>query len=91
MAADRRLAAALWPLYRRAPGRGQYALNGTPQVAWTHAASFVAAAAAANAAGDGSATPSLLGQADAAHPTYYGDAWAALGRVMLTSSALGTC
>jgi cellulose synthase/poly-beta-1,6-N-acetylglucosamine synthase-like glycosyltransferase len=91
VAADRRLAAALWPLYRRAPGRGQYALNGTPQVGWTHASSFVAAAAAANAAGDGSATASLLGQADDAHPTYYGDAWAALGRVMLTSSALGTC
>ena len=89
--ADRRLAAEEWPLYRRAPGRGSYALNGTPQVSWSHGASFVAAAAAAHAARHGGAAAALLGDADAAHPTYYGEAWAALGRVMLTSSALGGC
>ena len=36
----------------------------------------------------------LLDQADeanSAHPTYYGAAWVALGRVMLTSNALGAC
>ena len=30
-------------------------------------------------------------EADASTPTYYGSAWVALGRVMLTSSALGSC
>ena len=91
MPADRRLAAEEWPLYRRVPGRGSYALNGTPQVSWSHGASFVAAAASAHAARHGGAAAALLGDADAAHPTYYGEAWAALGRVMLTSSALGGC
>jgi hypothetical protein len=92
--ADRRLAAALWPLYRGAPGHGAYALDGSPQTTWTHASSFVAAAGAAQAAGDGGATANLLDRAaaaDATHPTYYGAAWVALGRVMLTSSALGGC
>jgi hypothetical protein len=28
---------------------------------------------------------------DSSQPTYYGAAWVALGRVMLTSSALGGC
>ena len=92
--ADRRLAAGLWPLYRRAPGRSAYALDGRPLGGQHHAASFVAAAAAARAAGDGAAGDRLLDRAaalDRAHPTYYGAAWVALGRVLLTSSALGTC
>ncbi len=55
---------------------------------------FVAAAAAAKAAGDSQDAARLLGQAqaqDRAHPTYYGAAWVALGRVMLTTNALGSC
>jgi endoglucanase len=92
--ADRRLAAALWPLYRRAPGRSAYATDGRPVTSQRHAASFVAAAAAARAAGHRAAAAHLLELAEAAdreHPTYYGAAWAALGRVLLTSSALGAC
>jgi cellulose synthase (UDP-forming) len=92
--ADRRIAARLWLLYRRHPGISTYALNGSPIGGQTHAASYVAAAAAAKAAGDDGATEQLLDQAQQANssqPTYYGAAWVALGRVMLTSSALGSC
>jgi cellulose synthase (UDP-forming) len=92
--ADRRLAASLWAIYRRDPGRDAYALDGTPQTSQQHAASFVAAAAAAKAADDSQDAARLLGQAqaqDRAHPTYYGAAWVALGRVMLTTNALGSC
>jgi endoglucanase len=71
-----------------------YALDGTPVGGQSHAASYVAAAAAAKAAGDREAVQQLLDQAqqwDSEHPTYYGSAWVALGRVMLTSAALGSC
>lgn len=91
---DRQLAASLWPLYRRAPGRDAYALDGTPTTAATHAASFVAAAAAARAAGDRGGMNRMLDAAQAqndAHPTYYGSAWIALGRATLTTAALGGC
>jgi endoglucanase len=92
--ADRRIAARLWPLYRRHPGSATYSLDGRPLGGQTHAASYVAAAAAAKAAGSDDVTERLLDraqQADASQPTYYGSAWVALGRVMLTSSALGSC
>jgi cellulose synthase (UDP-forming) len=92
--ADRRLAASLWPLYRNAPGRDGYTLTGTPRSATNHAASFVAAAAAARAAGNRAAMNQMLNAAQAqndAHPTYYGAAWLALGRTMLTTAALGGC
>jgi len=92
--ADRQIAAKMWPLYRSHPGLATYRLDGTPVGQETHAASYVAAAAAAKAAGDDDASNGLLDQAqeaDSAHPTYYGSAWVALGRVMLTSSALGSC
>jgi hypothetical protein len=59
-----------------------------------HASSYVAAAAAAKAADQNDAMRRLLdraAEANSAHPTYYGAAWVALGRVMLTSSALGGC
>jgi endoglucanase len=54
----------------------------------------VAAAAAAAASGHHSDARRLLAQAsdlDRAHPSYYGAAWVALGRILLTSSALGGC
>jgi endoglucanase len=92
--ADRRLAAAMWPLYRRDPGRDAYALDGTPASPYLHAVSFVAAAAAAHAAGHRAAATRLLARAQAendVHPSYYGSAWIALGRVMLTTAALGGC
>jgi cellulose synthase/poly-beta-1,6-N-acetylglucosamine synthase-like glycosyltransferase len=92
--ADREIAGKLWPLYRRHPGASAYSLGGNPIGDQTHAASYVAAAAAAKAAGNDGAAEQLLDraqQADSSHPTYYGAAWVALGRVMLTSKALGSC
>ncbi len=92
--ADRRTAARLWPLYRRNPGAATYSLDGSPIGGQTHAASYVAAAAAAKADGDDKATGQMLDRAqdaDSTRPTYYGAALVALGRVMLTSSALGAC
>ena len=91
---DRRLAASLWPLYRRAPGHDAYALDGLPRTRATHPASFVAAAAAAQAAGNRGTAGHLLDVAqasDQAHPSYFGSAWVALGRAMLTTAALGSC
>jgi endoglucanase len=92
--ADRRVAADLWPLYRRHPGDATYSLSGEPVGHLKHASSYVAAAAAAKAADQNDAMRRLLdraAEANSAHPTYYGAAWVALGRVMLTSSALGGC
>jgi cellulose synthase (UDP-forming) len=91
--ADRAIAARLWPAYRKRPGLSTYELDGTAQGQGRHASSLVAAAAAAKAAGDGVADGLLdeAQEADEAQPTYYGAAWVALGRVMLTSSALGDC
>jgi cellulose synthase (UDP-forming) len=91
---DRRVAAELWPLYRAAPGYAEYALNGTPRTRQPHAVSLVAAAAAARAAEQTRQSNLLLDQADRLNrdqPTYYGAAWVALARVMLTSNALGAC
>jgi endo-1,4-beta-D-glucanase Y len=51
----------------------------------------VAAAGAAKAAGDTAAMTSLLDEAEqmnSEHPTYYGAAWVALGRLMLSTSLL---
>jgi endo-1,4-beta-D-glucanase Y len=60
----------------------------------TNATPIVAAAAAAQAAGDTARRDSLLAQAaaeNAANPTYYGSAWVALGRTLLTTNLLGGC
>jgi endoglucanase len=60
----------------------------------TNATPLVAAAAAAQAAGAPERRDQLLAQAASIqdrHPTYYGAAWLALGRTLLSSSALGGC
>ena len=91
---DRALAAKLWPAYRQTPGRSSYGLDGAAPAPEQHAAALVGAAAAARAAGEGGESKRLLDEAEAwddEHPSYYGAAWVALGRVMLDSSALGTC
>jgi endoglucanase len=52
------------------------------------------AAGAADAAGAEGDRDRLLDQAqglDLDNPTYYGAAWVALGRVMLTTNLLGRC
>ncbi len=79
-AGSRGVAADLWPRLRAR--RNQ------------HPVAFVGAAAAAGAAGDAAARDRLLEAAerrDAEQPTYYGAAWVALGRIMLTTDFLGSC
>jgi endoglucanase len=69
-------------------------LGGQPLAPGDHAVFAVAAAAATAAAGDRERAAGLLdraAQADAAHPSYYGAAWIALGRVMLTTRWLQGC
>jgi endoglucanase len=58
------------------------------------ALSAVAAAAAAQAAGHDVERDTLLDRAtsiDASFPTYYGSAWVALGRILLTTDRLAHC
>ena len=55
---------------------------------------FLAAAGATDAAGEGAAREGLLASAedlDRRFPTYYGAAWVALGRMMLTTKLLDPC
>jgi endoglucanase len=55
---------------------------------------YVAAAAAASAGGHHAERDRLLAEAaaaDAKAPTYYGSAWLALGRALLTTRLLGGC
>ncbi|HEY2507807.1 MAG TPA: glycosyl hydrolase family 8 [Streptosporangiaceae bacterium] len=92
----RTLAARWWPLLRS--GDHGQALALTPSGSVLNAApqplALVASAAAAKAAGDGSAEQKLLQRAKAgqqAHPTYYGGAWSVLGPVLLGGSTLATC
>ncbi|HLM51118.1 MAG TPA: glycosyl hydrolase family 8 [Solirubrobacteraceae bacterium] len=96
--AGRRLAAAAWPVFR-----GQRPddvvlernLNGSPAGGTRTPLALVAAAGAAHAADDRRAVGRLLRAAarlDARQPTYYGSAWVALGRLLLTSDRLSaTC
>jgi endoglucanase len=92
----RRLAAAWWPLLSQ-PGRASATAldpGGGVKDGASNPMPLVAAAAAAGAAGEVRARDRLLDRAtrvDAAHPTYYGGAWVALGRALLTTRALGTC
>lgn len=69
-------------------------LGGQPLAPGEHAVFAVAAAAATAAAGDRERAAALLDRAaqdDAAHPSYYGAAWVALGPVMLTTRWLRGC
>jgi endoglucanase len=78
--AVRAIAANLWPQLRTRDSR--------------HPVEIVAGAAAADAAGDRTRRDALLDAAerrDAARPSYYGAAWVALGRVLLTTELAGTC
>jgi endoglucanase len=96
-AAERELAARSWPfLSGAAEGEiaAEYGLDGQPLGAGSHPAAIVGAAAAAGAGGDPGTRDELLAraaEAEAAGPSYYGAAWVALGRVMLTTDWLGGC
>ncbi len=96
----RAIAARPWPFLEgeleRLDGRlaSTYTMAGDVIDADTHPAGLVAAAAAAGAAGDGVAMDDLLDAAEAqdrAHPTYYGAAWVALGRLWLDTALIGGC
>lgn len=94
--ADRRIAARLWPTLRRTGNAGVLPrrLDGTPSGAIQHASALAGAAGAARAAGDRRAAADLLDRAvraDRADPTYYGAAWAALGKLMLQTDRLEPC
>ncbi len=93
--ADRALAARLWRTLHRNAGRVPRALDGAPLPnADLHPVALVGAAGAAHAAGARGHARRLLTLAarrDDAHPTYYGAAWAALGREMLITRRLGRC
>ncbi|MDP8960960.1 MAG: glycosyl hydrolase family 8 [Actinomycetota bacterium] len=102
MAADcqprgRELAARPWPFLRDQIDAGLvdvYGLDGERIGEGPHPVAFVAAAAAAHAAGDRQASADLLARAehlDREQPSYYGAAWVALGRVMLTTDLLEEC
>lgn len=93
--ADRALAASMRTLVA-APGDvpGLRNLDGSPASDWQHPVALVAAAATDVAAGDADAAASRLDQATALeqrYPTYFGAAWVALGRIMLSTSLLGEC
>ena len=72
----------------------EHDLSGKPTGGTQHPMALVAAAGAAQAAGKTGDAARLLDAAeklDKQTPTYYGSAWVALGRVMLTSDLLDAC
>jgi endo-1,4-beta-D-glucanase Y len=93
--ADRALAAAMRPILatpRDVPALRN--LDGSAASDWQHPVAVVAAAATERAAGDADAAATRLDAATALqrrYPTYYGAAWVALGRIMLSTSLLGAC
>jgi endoglucanase len=97
ISAGRATAAAAWPLLEHAAGAGaalSYTLTGKAETRTVNPLGDVAAAAAAAAAGQPRHEAALLGRADAqaaGYHTYYGDAWVALGRVLLDTTWLSPC
>lgn len=97
--AERAQAAGLWARLRRRASSGgtlvDLELGGSPAPhATSNPVGLVAAAGAAEAAGHRRTADRLLARAqrhDVRHPTYYGTAWLALGRLMLQSTRLGGC
>jgi endoglucanase len=95
--AGRQIAADAWPAFEgRQPDdiRVEHDLSGKPTGDTAHPVALVAAAAAADAAGQADARGRLLDAADELDrqtPTYYGAAWVALGRLMLETDTLDSC
>jgi endoglucanase len=92
-AAGRPLAAKWWQLVSPTAAAAPLSrtLDGHPATPDVSALSAVAAAAAARAAGDTATSIGLLERAtqiDATYPSYYGAAWLALGRLVLTTGRL---
>jgi endoglucanase len=95
--AGRQIAARGWPAFvGQDPTKlaVEHDLSGRPSGSTLHPVALVAAAGAADAAGQLAARDGLLDQAEALDrrsPTYYGAAWVALGRIMLTTKLLDAC
>lgn len=92
---DRALAGAMRPALT-APGEvpALRNLNGSAASSWQHPVALVAAAASEQGAGNPDGAIERLDAAEQLEqrsPTYYGAAWVALGRIMLTTSLLGEC
>jgi endoglucanase len=94
---ERAVAATEWPLLEHTAGEGahiSYSLGGTDPATDVNPLGLVATAAAASAAGDQSVSARLLARADKqaqTFHTYYGDAWVALGRILLNTNWLSPC
>jgi endoglucanase len=92
--AGREIAARAWPVFEGRDPAGiavEHDLSGEPAGDTRNPVVQVAAAGAADAAGEETARDELLDAAEAADeefPTYYGGAWVALGRYMLATKAL---
>jgi endoglucanase len=92
--AGRQIAARAWPVFEKQDPTKlpvEHDLFGRPIGNILHPVVLVAAAGAADAAGDAAARDGLLDEAEALDqrtPTYYGAAWVALGRLMLTTKLL---
>ena len=90
----RQIAAVAWPVFEGqdpAEITVEHDLSGEPAGDTRNPVVLVAAAGAAHAAGEDGARDRLLDAAEAADqqsPTYYGGAWVALGRYMLTTKTL---
>lgn len=90
----RQIAAVAWPVFEgQDPAQiaVEHDLSGEPAGDTRNPVAQVAAAGAAHAAGENAARDRLLDAAEAAdreYSTYYGAAWVALGRYMLTTKAL---
>jgi cellulose synthase (UDP-forming) len=95
--ADRALAAGMWPTLEQAGSPTPYSLTltGGALATASHPVALVSIAAAASSYGRSPEALRLLRRADALDrrfPTYYGAAWDALGRIMLTTDWLpGSC
>jgi endoglucanase len=95
--AGREIAARAWPVFETTDPNTltvTHTLSGQPIGNVLDPVVLVAAAGAADAAGHPAARDGLLDAAEALDrrtPTYYGAAWVALGRIMLTTNLLAAC
>lgn len=93
-AADRTAVARAWSVFSATAPKDivtEHQLDGAPAGSDHNPVTLVAVAAAAKAAGDDGAVDGLLNEAttlNRQHPTYYGAAWLALGRLLLSTDLL---